>query len=77
MVQEYSKRVGGWVRWSNTVYADFRKPAPMSLTRVPRTSAKHLAVDPLSCEVLANLHPYLKHDLEKLVEMGRLRFSEF
>jgi len=57
--------------------ANLRKPDPMSLTRVPRTSAKHLAVDPLSCEVLANLQPYLKHDLEKLVEMGGLRFSRF
>ena len=77
IVQGYSKRVGGRVRWSNAVCANLRRLGPMSLTRARHTSAQHLAVDPLSCEVLANLHPYLERDLEKLVEMGRLRFSEF
>jgi len=67
----------GWVRWSNAVRAPLRKPGPMSLTPVPQTLAKSLAADPL-CHVLARLQLRLQRefDLERVVEIGGLQFSE-
>jgi AcrR family transcriptional regulator len=63
----------GWVRWSNTVCAALREPGPMSPSRVADTLANGLAADPLFCDLLANLHLHLEHevDLERVVEIRR------
>jgi AcrR family transcriptional regulator len=63
----------GWTRWSNTVCAALREPAPMSPSRVAGTLADGLAADPLFCDLLANLHLHLEHevDLDRLVEIRR------
>jgi len=52
------------------VCAPLRKPGPISLSRVAKTLANGLAADPLFCDLLANLHPHLEHevDLERVVE---------
>ena len=56
-----------------------RKPGPISLSRVAKTLANGLAADPLFCDLLANLHPHLEHevDLETVVEIRDLRLSGF
>ena len=63
----------GWVRWSNTVCAALREPGPMSPSRVADTLANGLAADPLFCDLLANLHLHLEHevDLDMVVEIRR------
>ena len=62
----------GWTRWSNTVCAALREPAPMSPSRVAETLANGLAADPLFCDLLANLHLHLEHevDLDRLSRSG-------
>jgi AcrR family transcriptional regulator len=61
----------GWVRWSTTVCAALSEPSPMSPSRVARTLANGLAADPLFCDLLANLHLHLEHevDLARVVEI--------
>ena len=49
----------GWTRWSNTMCAALREPAPMSPSRAAGTLADGLAADPLFCYLLANLHLHL------------------
>jgi AcrR family transcriptional regulator len=63
----------GWVRWSNAVCAALREPGPMSPSRVAETLANGLAADPLFCDLLANLHLHLEHevDLDKVAEITR------
>ena len=63
----------GWTRWSNTVCAALREPAPMSPSRVTGTLADGLAADPLFCDLLANLHLHLEHavDVDRVVEIRR------
>lgn len=63
----------GWARWSNTVCGALREPGPMSPSRVAETLANGLAADPLFCDLLANLHLHLEHevDLERVVEIRR------
>ena len=70
---------GRSVRWWNAVCAILCKRDPMSLTRVPQTSANSLAADPLSSDVLASLSLRLKRKviLERVVEIGGFRFPEF
>jgi AcrR family transcriptional regulator len=65
--------VEGWVRWSNTVCAGLREPGPMSPSRVAETLASGLAADPLFCDLLANLHLHLEHEvhLDRVVEIRR------
>ncbi|MGH3970892.1 MAG: TetR family transcriptional regulator [Mycobacterium sp.] len=65
--------VEGWVRWSNTVCTALREPGPMSPSRVAETLANGLAADPLFCDLLANLHLHLEHevDLDRVVEIRR------
>src|SRR3984893_14640587 len=67
----------GWVRWSNTVCAALREPDPMSPSRVAETLAIGLAADPLFCDLLANLHLHLEHevDLDKDVAIRPTRAS--
>lgn len=54
----------GWVRWSETVCQKLREPGPMSPARVAETLAQGLAADPLFCDLLANLHLHLEHEVE-------------
>ena len=63
----------GWVRWSNTVCEDLSRTGAMSPARVAETLANGLAADPLFCDLLANLHLHLEHevDIERVVEIRR------
>ncbi|HVQ99511.1 MAG TPA: TetR family transcriptional regulator [Mycobacterium sp.] len=54
----------GWVRWSETVCERLREPGPMSPARVAETLAQGLVADPLFCDLLANLHLHLEHEVE-------------
>jgi AcrR family transcriptional regulator len=63
----------GWVRWSETVCEQLDAPGPMSPKRVAETLANGLVADPLFCDLLANLHLHLEHevDIEKVVGIRR------
>ncbi len=63
----------GWVRWSSTVCEQLNEPPPMSPVRVAETLANGLAADPLFCDLLANLHLHLEHEveIEKVVDIRR------
>ena len=63
----------GWVRWSSAVCAELDGPGPMSPARVAETLANGLTADPLFCDLLANLHLHLEHevDIERVVDIRR------
>ncbi|MGZ4583399.1 MAG: TetR family transcriptional regulator [Mycobacterium sp.] len=63
----------GWVRWSATVCQELGEPGPMSADRVAEVLANGLAADPLFCDLLANLHLHLEHEVavEKVVDIRR------
>lgn len=63
----------GWVRWSDTVCEQLGEPGPMSPARVAETLANGLAADPLFCDLLANLHLHLEHevDVDRVIEIRR------
>ncbi len=63
----------GWVRWSATVCAELAEPVPTSPARVAETLANGLAADPLFCDLLANLHLHLEHEVavERVVDIRR------
>ncbi|KZS62770.1 TetR family transcriptional regulator [Mycobacterium ostraviense] len=63
----------GWVRWSKTVCESLSEPGPMSHSRVAAALADGLAADPLFCDLLANLHLHLEHevDVDRVVEVKR------
>jgi AcrR family transcriptional regulator len=63
----------GWVRWSRTVCEKLSEPGPMSPSRVAETCASALAADPLFCDLLANLHLHLEHEVDpdRVVEIRR------
>jgi AcrR family transcriptional regulator len=63
----------GWERWSNTVCEELGQPGSMSPARAAETLANGLAADPLFCDLLANLHLHLEHevDIERVVEIRR------
>jgi AcrR family transcriptional regulator len=63
----------GWARWSQTVCEKLSEPGPMSPSRVAETLADGLAADPLFCDLLANLHLHLEHEVEvdRVVEVRR------
>jgi len=63
----------GWVRWSETVCEQLDDPGPTSPERVAETLANGLVADPLFCDLLANLHLHLEHevDIEKVVGIRR------
>jgi hypothetical protein len=69
------------MRWSKVMCAALlsRKPRPTSPPPVPKMLASGPAADPLCCDLFANVHLYLEYevDLESVVEMGDLGFSEF
>jgi AcrR family transcriptional regulator len=54
----------GWARFSDTVCESLGQPGPMSPTRVAEALAHGLADDPLFCDLLANLHLHLEHEVE-------------
>jgi AcrR family transcriptional regulator len=54
----------GWARFSDTVCQDLGRPGPMSPARVAGALAQGLADDPLFCDLLANLHLHLEHEVE-------------
>jgi AcrR family transcriptional regulator len=61
----------GWVRWSATVCDELAGPTPPS--RVAEVLANALAGDPLFCDLLANLHLHLEHEVhvDRVVEIRR------
>ncbi|BBZ37275.1 TetR family transcriptional regulator [Mycobacterium conspicuum] len=68
----------GWVRWSATVCKELDGPdgQEMSPERVAEILATSLVADPLFCDLLANLHLHLEHEVEpeRVVEI-RLTIS--
>ena len=54
----------GWARFSHTVCESLAEPGPMSPARVADALANGLAADPLFCDLLANLHLHLEHEVE-------------
>ena len=54
----------GWARFSDTVCDSLGQPGPMSPARVAEALAQGLADDPLFCDLLANLHLHLEHEVE-------------
>jgi AcrR family transcriptional regulator len=71
----------GWVRWSGTVCKELSDAGPdgqaLSPPRVAEILADALVADPLFCDLLANLHLHLEHEVEpeRVVEI-RLTISE-
>lgn len=63
----------GWVRWSGTVCENLAQPGAMTPDRVAETLANGLAADPLFCDLLANLHLHLEHEveIERVIEIRR------
>jgi AcrR family transcriptional regulator len=63
----------GWERWSKKVCEELGRPGPMSPARAAETLANGLAADPLFCDLLANLHLHLEHEveIERVVEIRR------
>jgi AcrR family transcriptional regulator len=63
----------GWVRWSNKVCAELGEQGLMPPARVAETLATGLVADPLFCDLLANFHLHLEHevDVERVVEIRR------
>jgi AcrR family transcriptional regulator len=63
----------GWQRWSAKVCEELGQPGPMTPARAAETLANGLAADPLFCDLLANLHLHLEHevDIERVVEIRR------
>ncbi len=65
----------GWVRWSGTVCEKLRpgRGQAASPSRVAETLANGLVADPLFCDLLANLHLHLEHevDIDRVVEIRR------
>lgn len=64
----------GWVRWSNTVSDKLAEPGAKSPSRIAGTLAEALADDPLFCDLLANLHLHLEHEVgaERVIEVRRI-----
>lgn len=62
-----------WEHWSATVCAALSGPGPMSPARVATVLTDSLAADPLFCDMLANLHLHLEHevDADRVIEVRR------
>jgi hypothetical protein len=61
------------VQWSATVCEKLGEPGSMTPERVADTLATGLAADPLFCDLLANLHLHLEHEveIERVIEIRR------
>lgn len=64
----------GWTRWSDTVCATLAKPGPSSPARVAEALVHGLVDDPLFCDLLANQHLHLEHevDVERVAEVKQI-----
>ncbi|OBK25007.1 transcriptional regulator [Mycobacterium asiaticum] len=62
----------GWVKWSGTVCEKLSEPE-LSPAQVAEVLANGLAADPLFCDLLANLHLHLEHEveIERVIEIRR------
>lgn len=62
----------GWVKWSGTVCEKLSEP-DLSAAQVAEVLANGLAADPLFCDLLANLHLHLEHEveIERVIEIRR------
>ncbi|OBK15079.1 TetR family transcriptional regulator [Mycobacterium asiaticum] len=62
----------GWVKWSGTVCEKLSKP-DLTPEQVAEVLANGLAADPLFCDLLANLHLHLEHEveIERVIEIRR------
>ncbi|OBI82892.1 transcriptional regulator [Mycobacterium asiaticum] len=62
----------GWVKWSSTVCEKLSEPN-LSPAQVAEVLANGLAADPLFCDLLANLHLHLEHEveIERVIEIRR------
>ncbi len=60
-----------WERWSDAVCKALSEPGPMSPGRVAEALTGGLVADPLFCDLLANLHLHLEHevDAERVIEV--------
>ena len=65
----------GWARFSDTVCESLGEPGPMSPGRVADALANGLAADPLFCDLLANLHIHLEHEVELEQVLGFKQIS--
>jgi len=67
------------VQWSDAMCTTSSETRPTSPSRATETLADRLAADPLFCDLLANVHLHLEHqvDLERVFEIRDLGFSEF
>ena len=64
----------GWARFSATVCESLGEAGPTSPARVADALADGLAADPLFCDLLANLHLHLEHEvaLEQVLEFKEI-----
>lgn len=64
----------GWQRWSNTVCAKLSGTGPRSPAQVAEALVDGLAADPLFCDMLANLHLHLEHEVvaDRVIETKRI-----
>lgn len=64
----------GWARFSANVCESLGEPGPTSPARVADALADGLAADPLFCDLLANLHLHLEHEvaLEQVLEFKEI-----
>ena len=64
----------GWAQFSATVCESLGEPGPTSPARVADALADGLAADPLFCDLLANLHLHLEHEvaLEQVLEFKEI-----
>ena len=65
----------GWARFSDTVCESLGEPGPMSPARVAEALAQGLAADPLFCDLLANLHLHLEHEVDLEQVLGFKQIS--
>lgn len=63
----------GWQHWAEQVCTALDAPGPMTPARVVEALVDGLAADPLFCDMLANLHLHLQHevDVDRVVEVRR------
>lgn len=64
----------GWTRWSDTVCSALAEPGTGSPARVAEALVHGLAADPLFCDLLANQHLHLEHevDVERVAEVKQI-----
>lgn len=63
-----------WQQWAASVCAALRGPGPLSAAQVAAALADGLAADPLFCDLLANMHHNLEHDVDaaRVVEVKKV-----